>query len=99
VAAVSNVNLQVRRGEIVGICGDSGCGKSTLLRMLATIETPAQGEIYLGGEPATSGESRKTVKQKTRSGFVMPIFQDPLASLDRRWAIWRAVTEPLRQNI
>lgn len=95
VAAVSKVDLQVGRGEIVGICGNSGCGKSTLLRMLATIETPAKGEIYWGGELATSGESRKLMSKKTRSGFVMPIFQDPLASLDRRWAIWRAVTEPL----
>ena len=95
VAAVSGVNLQVRRGEIVGIYGNSGCGKSTLLRMLATIETPDQGEIYLGGELATNGENKKLSGKKSRSGFVMPIFQDPLASLDRRWAIWRTVAEPL----
>lgn len=95
IPAVSNVNLQVRRGEIVGIFGNSGCGKSTLLRLLATIETPFEGEIYLGGELATSGENKKLSSKKSRSGYVVPIFQDPLSSLDRRWAIWRTVTEPL----
>jgi peptide/nickel transport system ATP-binding protein len=95
ITAVSNVNLQVKRGEIVGIYGHSGCGKSTLLRLLATIETPIQGEIYLAGELATSGENKKLLSGKARSGYVMPIFQDPLSSLDRWWAIWRTLTEPL----
>lgn len=95
VTAVVKANLQVRRGEIVGICGDSGCGKSTLLRLLATIETPTSGEVFLGGERAASGETTKLFGKKARSGFVMPIFQDPLSSLDSRWAIWRIVTEPL----
>jgi len=93
--AVFNVNLQVRRGEIVGIFGNSGCGKSTLLRLLATIETPSSGAVYLDNELATSGETKKLLNKRARSGFAMPIFQDPLSSLDRRWAIWRAVTEPL----
>ncbi len=93
--AVVTANIRLRRGEIVGICGASGCGKSTLLRLLATIETPSGGEVFLGGELAASGESAKLLSKKSRSGFVMPIFQDPLSSLDRRWAIWRTVTEPL----
>ncbi|MGI8640876.1 MAG: ATP-binding cassette domain-containing protein [Pyrinomonadaceae bacterium] len=95
VSAVSRADLQVRRGEIVGIYGDSGSGKSTLLRLLATIETPSSGTVSLGDEAAASGESRRLSSVKARSGFVMPIFQDPIASLDRRWAIWRSVTEPL----
>lgn len=95
VGAVVKANLQVRRGEIVGICGNSGCGKSTLLRLLATIETPSSGEVFLDGELATGGETTKIFGKKTRGGFVMPIFQDPLSSLDSRWAIWRSVTEPL----
>ncbi len=95
VNAVVRANLQVRRGEIVGIGGDSGSGKSTLLRILATIETPDGGEIYLGGELAASGANKKFLSSRSRRGFVSPIFQDPLASLDARWTIWRIVTEPL----
>ena len=94
VSAVLRADLQVRRGEIVGIYGNSGSGKSTLLRLLATIETPSSGTVSLCGA-VTSGENRRLLSKKMRNGFVMPIFQDPIGSLDRRWAIWRSVTEPL----
>lgn len=94
-SAVKRADLQVRRGEIVGIYGDSGSGKSTLLRLLATIETASSGTIRLGGEASASDGSENLASKKARNGFVMPIFQDPIASLDRRWAIWRSVTEPL----
>jgi len=95
VDAVRAASLTVRRGEIVGIAGPSGCGKSTLLRLLATIETPSAGAVFLNGEQATAGGSPRLLSRLARSGFVMPIFQDPLGSLDRRWPIWRSVSEPL----
>lgn len=84
VTAVADVSLQVRRGEIVGIGGPSGCGKSTLLRLLATMEAPSSGSVWLEGSP-----------HPRRDGFVMPIFQDASGSLDRRWPVWRTLTEPL----
>lgn len=90
-----NLNIQVREGEIVGIGGASGAGKSTLLRLLTTIETPRTGEILLSGELAASANAPRARGRRARNGFVMPIFQDSAASLDRRWAIWRIVTEPL----
>ncbi len=93
--AVRRADLIVKSGEIVGICGASGSGKSTLLRLLATIETPSGGEIFLKNELATNGESAKLFCQKARKGFVMPIFQDPLSSLNKNWKIWRIITEPL----
>lgn len=95
VRAVVSADLRVRRGEIVGICGNSGCGKSTLLRLLATIELPTTGTVELGGRLVTNGEMKQLLDARARSGYVMPIFQDPLSSLDRRWPIWRIVTEPL----
>jgi ATPase components of various ABC-type transport systems, contain duplicated ATPase len=95
VCAVSKADLTVRSGEIVGICGASGSGKSTLLRLLATIEMPTNGKVYLENELATCGASKKLLSEKARKGFVMPVFQDPLGSLDKNWAIWRIVTEPL----
>lgn len=86
VRAVVNATLRVRSGEIVGIHGPSGCGKSTLLRLLATLEEPTTGIIKLGGA---------ATMRPRRDGFVMPIFQDPVSSLDRRWPVWRTLTEPL----
>lgn len=83
IRAVNRASLRVRRGEIVGICGPSGCGKSTLLRLLGTMEKPAEGAVKFGGKPVAQG------------GFVMPIFQAPVSSLDPRWPVWRTVTEPL----
>lgn len=93
--AVKKADLMIKSGEIVGICGASGSGKSTLLRLLATIETPSSGEVFLENELATNGESGKLFCKKARKGFVMPIFQDPLSSLNKNWAVWRIITEPL----
>ncbi len=49
VAAVDDVTVDIRKGEIFALLGSSGCGKSTLLRMLAGFETPTSGSINLGG--------------------------------------------------
>jgi peptide/nickel transport system ATP-binding protein len=84
VTAVAGVNLRVQRGECIGICGPSGSGKSTLLRLLATIERPSAGKVYLNGSA-----------RPARNGFVMPVFQDATGSLDRRWPVWRTIAEPL----
>ena len=52
-AAVSNVNISIRSGEVVSIIGPSGCGKSTLLNMGAGLYLPSAGEVYIGGELVT----------------------------------------------
>ena len=48
--AVSDFNLNVKRGEFVTFLGPSGCGKTTTLRMIAGFEKPSSGEILLNGE-------------------------------------------------
>ncbi len=47
VIAVDNVDLEIRRGEFFSLLGPSGCGKTTLLRMLAGLESPSEGEIFI----------------------------------------------------
>jgi len=47
VVAVDDVELAIQRGEFFSILGPSGCGKTTLLRMLAGLESPSEGEIYI----------------------------------------------------
>src|SRR5690606_5861064 len=49
VHAVDNVDLDVRKGEVVGLVGESGCGKSTLGRMIAGIMPPTEGSILWKG--------------------------------------------------
>lgn len=51
--ALNHVNLEIRAGEFVCLLGPSGCGKSTLLRLLAGLEHPNEGEIYINDRKAT----------------------------------------------
>ena len=48
--AVNNVNLEVKKGELVTLLGPSGCGKTTALRMIAGFEIPTSGKILIDGE-------------------------------------------------
>jgi putrescine transport system ATP-binding protein len=49
-AAVNNVSLDIRKGELFALLGGSGCGKTTLLRMLAGFEQPTSGRILIDGQ-------------------------------------------------
>ena len=49
VVAVDSVNLEVDDGEFLVLVGPSGCGKSTMLRMMAGLESPTSGDIFIGG--------------------------------------------------
>jgi multiple sugar transport system ATP-binding protein len=51
--AVSNVSLTVNDGEFLVLLGPSGCGKSTLLRMIAGLELPTYGDVFIGDRRAT----------------------------------------------
>jgi peptide/nickel transport system ATP-binding protein len=84
-----DVDLEVRAGEVVGICGPSGQGKTTLLRALAGLHRPESGAVRLGGVEVWQGRR----PHRPRPGYVMPIFQDVSASLDPRWPVWRSVAE------
>jgi spermidine/putrescine transport system ATP-binding protein len=51
VAAVDGVSLQVGRGEFLTLLGPSGCGKTTVLRIVAGLEAPTRGEVFIRGDP------------------------------------------------
>ena len=54
VHAVDNVDLEIQRGEFFSLLGPSGCGKTTLLRMLAGLEMPTEGEIFIDEQPMSA---------------------------------------------
>ena len=65
------VDLDVRRGETVFLCGASGAGKSTLLYTLAGLERPTRGEVRFEGEPLYDvSPARQASLRNTRMGFV-----------------------------
>ena len=60
---LKNIDLEVRRGEVISIIGPSGCGKSTLLRSINLLETPTDGSIVFEGKDITEiGRSEKSGK-------------------------------------
>ena len=69
---LSGIDLSVKRGEIICLVGRSGCGKSTLLRIIAGVETPDQGGVFLNGAEV-AGPSTFVEPETRHIGFV---FQD-----------------------
>ena len=57
--AVTGVDLEVSTGELVVLLGPSGCGKSTLLRIVAGVETPSAGRVFVDGTDITDFPPQK----------------------------------------
>ncbi|SUP49912.1 ABC transporter ATP-binding protein [Vibrio metschnikovii] len=70
-----DINLTIGAGESVAIVGSSGAGKSTLMTLLAGLDTPTQGEVYLLGQGLSSldDEARAAIRSQS-IGFVFQSF-------------------------
>ncbi len=92
VRAVDGVDLEVRRGEALGLVGESGCGKSTLARLITALLPVTAGQIWFDGQEITKlrGGALRRVRRRMQM-----IFQDPFASLDPRMTVGDIIQEPL----
>jgi putative ABC transport system ATP-binding protein len=73
--ALTNVHLQIRKGEYVSIAGPSGCGKSTLLSILGLLDTPTSGSYTLNGEKVESLAPAERARIRNREiGFIFQAF-------------------------
>src|SRR6056297_4168069 len=80
--AVNDLNIEIGDGEFVTLLGPSGCGKTTTLRMIAGLETPTEGEIYIGDTCVFSSERGIDISPDKRNvGF---LFQN--------YALWPHMT-------
>ena len=91
--AVSDVSLQLHRGDRVGLLGESGCGKSTLGRLLLGLLPPTSGDVVFRGE-RLADLSNAQLRQRRR--HMQLVFQDPMGSLNPRMRVGKAAVEPLQ---
>ncbi len=73
VAALSDIDLSIRRGEFVAIMGPSGSGKSTLLQILGLLDTPTSGEFSFENQPTSRMRATDRVRAE-KIGFVFQSF-------------------------
>jgi oligopeptide/dipeptide ABC transporter ATP-binding protein len=92
VRAVDGIDLEVRRGETVGLVGESGSGKTTTGRCILRLIEPTSGQVRFKGENILDF-SRSRMRETRRDMQI--IFQDPYGSLNPRMTVGSIVGEPL----
>lgn len=90
--AVTDVTIQIYKGETFGLVGESGCGKSTFANATLGLWKPTSGKILFEGKDIhnISKDESKELRKK-----VQKIFQDPSSSLNPRFTVFELVAEPL----
>ncbi len=92
-ATVSDLSLQIQKGETLALVGESGSGKSTITRAIAGLLAPRAGEIRLDGSPLPPLVDQRLPTQRRR---IQMIFQNPDASLNPRHTVAQILAQPLR---
>ncbi len=94
VRAVDNVDLSLRKGEILALVGESGCGKSTLGRIIVGLIKPDKGRVsYRGNDIFDKGGLSKEVRHK-----IQAVFQNPDSSLNPRLQIFSILSEAIKSK-
>lgn len=93
VFAVSDVSLDARRGETVGLVGESGCGKSSVAKAIMQLPRPTSGSVTIDGDEIV-GSGGAVLRGHRRK--LQMIFQDPISSLNPLRKVIDIVAEGLR---
>ncbi|MDP7058784.1 MAG: ABC transporter ATP-binding protein [Nitrospinaceae bacterium] len=90
VNAVQDVNIEIRKGETLGIVGESGSGKSTVARCIVRLINPTSGGIYIDDDEIAELPESSLRPHRRR---VQIIFQDPYRSLNPRRTVGQSIVE------
>src|SRR5689334_12167256 len=75
VRALCTVDMEVANGEFVAVMGPSGSGKSTLMHLLAGLDRPSEGNVYIEGDNVTEMKDKQlTMLRRQRVGFIFQAF-------------------------
>jgi oligopeptide/dipeptide ABC transporter ATP-binding protein len=102
VKALDGVDLDIYRGECLGVVGESGCGKTTTGKAIVRLHDPTAGQVFFHGgvdnaaEPVDIAKTRKSsLKRLGIRRKLQMVFQDPTTSLNPRMLIKNIIAEPL----
>jgi peptide/nickel transport system ATP-binding protein len=90
--AAKNINLEIAKGEVVGLVGESGSGKTTVGRAAVGLLPVKSGSLIVAGKDISNTKKSELRQLRSKLGIV---FQDPGSSLNPRWSISQSIAEPL----
>jgi len=103
VKALDGIDLDIFRGECLGLVGESGCGKTTTGKTVIRLHDPTDGHIYYHPSRNETGPSadlgalkRGSLKKSGIRGKLQMVFQDPTTSLNPRMLIKNIIAEPIK---
>ena len=98
VKAVNGVNLDVYKGETIGLVGESGCGKTTLGKSIIQLLKPTSGSVeYFNGDKYVDLTKLSNNEMDEFRKKIQIVFQDPYSSLNPSFTIFSSLSEPLKK--